>query len=95
LWNSLAGTIVLEGLIFITGIFLYVRTTKASNRKGTYGLWGLVLFFVIIYFSNLFGPLPPSTEAIAYTGLLQWLFILWAFWIDRNRKLADAISVSP
>ncbi len=94
LWNSLSGTIIVEGLIFISGVFLYVKTTNALNKKGIYGLWGLVLVLIILYISNLFGPLPPSTEAIAYSGLLQWLFIFWAFWIDRNRKLVDSFSVS-
>ncbi len=88
LWNSLAGTIFVEGLIFTAGVFLYFKTTRAANKKGNYGLWGLVLFFVVIYFSNLFGPLPPSTEDIAYSGLLQWIFVVWAYWVDRNRKLA-------
>jgi hypothetical protein len=86
LWNSLSGTIIVEGMIFISGVFFYVKTTNALNKKGIYGLWGLVLVLIILYISNLFGPLPPSTEAIAYSGLLQWLFILLAFWIDRNRK---------
>ncbi len=87
LWQSLPGTIIVEGLVFITGVYFYAKSTNALNRKGLYGLWGLVLVLIILYISNLFGPLPPSTDAIAYSGLLQWLFIFWALWIDRNRKL--------
>ena len=94
LWNSLSGSVIVEGMIFITGVFFYVKPTRAANRNGNYGLWGLVLVLIILYVSNLFGPLPPSTDAIAYSGLLQWLFIFWAFWIDRNRELIDSFSES-
>ena len=34
LWNSLSGSVIVEGMIFITGVFFYVKTTKAFNKKG-------------------------------------------------------------
>lgn len=86
LWNSLIGTIALEGLIFVGGVYLYLKCTKARNVKGTWGLWTFILFLIIIYFSNLFGPLPPSAEPIAYLAFAQWLLIAWGYWIDRNRE---------
>lgn len=86
LWNSLAGTIVVEGAIFIAGVYLYISATKAKNKSGLYGFWALIFFLVIIYISNLFGPPPPSVEPLGYVGLAQWLLILWAYWIGRNRE---------
>lgn len=86
LWNSLAGTILVEGAIFSAGVFLYLKATKARNRAGSYGLWGLIVFLIIIYAGNLFGPPPPSTGPIAYIGLTQWLLVWWGYWIDRNRE---------
>ena len=86
LWNSLAGTLLVEGLIFTTGVYLYLRSTKARNKTGKYALWGLILFLVLIYIGNLFGPPPDSVQAIAIVGNAQWLIILWGYWIDRNRK---------
>ena len=85
LWNSLSGTLLLEGLIFSVGVGLYVRVTSAKNRAGRYGLWALVGFLVVVYMANIFGPLPPDTAAIAWAGQLQWLLVIWAYWIDRNR----------
>jgi hypothetical protein len=85
LWNYPAATISIEGLIFLLGIYLYLNATRTKNRKGTYGFWGLMILLLIIHFANTFSPPPPSVEAIGYAGLLQWLFILWAYWIDRNR----------
>jgi len=85
LWNSLVGTLLVEGLIFAGGVYLYLKTTKAKNKTGSFALWGLILFLVLIYVGNLFGPPPDSVQAIAIVGNAQWLIILWGYWIDRNR----------
>ena len=85
LWNYPTIAVILEALIFIAGIYLYLSATKTKNRTGTIAFWTMVVFLSVIYVMNIFGPPPPSVEAIGYAGLLQWLFIPWAFWIDRNR----------
>ncbi len=85
LWNSIALTILVETLIFAAGVFLYVKVTRAKNRAGTLGLWGLLIFLVLAYIMNIFGPPPEAAEPIAMVGLLQWLLVLWAYWVDRNR----------
>ena len=86
LWNSFAATLIIEGLVFTIGLYLYLKFTKAKNKTGTFALWGLVVFLVAIYISNLLGPPPESTEAIGIVGNAQWLIILWGYWIDKNRK---------
>lgn len=45
LWNSFAGTIVVESLIFVVGAFLYIKSTKAINRTGSYALWSYLFFW--------------------------------------------------
>lgn len=86
LWNNVFLTILVEGLIFTAGVYVYARTTKALNKKGTFALWGLVVFLVLTYISNILGPPPPAAEPIGYIGLAQWLLVVWAYWIDRNRE---------
>lgn len=86
LWNSVPATIILEGLLFVSGIYLYLRVTKSSNRTGSISFWSLIVFLVIIYISNVIGPPPPSEEAIGYVGLSQLLLVWWGYWIDRNRQ---------
>jgi hypothetical protein len=86
LWNSLIGTIVVELGIFLIALGLYLRTTSAQDRLGRYGLWSLVIFLVIIWLANFLGPPPPNERAIAIAGNAAWLFILWAYWIDRHRS---------
>jgi len=92
LWSSLAATLVVEGLIFSAGVYLYLRATRTRDKTGIYAFWGLIAFLVIIYVNNLFGPPPPSVEPIGYVGLAQWLFIAWGYWIDRHRDIAGSTS---
>ncbi len=87
LWNSFAASIIVEGLIFSLGAYLYYKVTKTKNRVGTYSLIGLIVFLVVMYISNLFGPPPPSVEAIGFIGNAQWLIIIWGYWIDKNREV--------
>ena len=92
LWNSLPATLVVELGIFAVGVWLYLRTTRALDRVGTVGLWSLIGFLLMVYFSNLFGPPPPSAMAIAWLGQAQWLLVIWAFWIDRHRAVDTSME---
>lgn len=85
LWNSFVGTIIIESAIFVVGVYFFITVTKAKNKIGIYSLWSLIIFFIIVYIANLFGPPPESVAAIKYVSLSQWLLIGWAYWIDRNR----------
>ena len=89
LWNSIIATVIIESIIFIAGVYFYFAVTKAKNKVGTYSLWSLLIFFIIIYLSNLFGPPPESVEVVGYVGFAQWILIFWAYWIDRNRSIAN------
>lgn len=86
LWNSFAATIILEGLFFVVGVYLYYKSTKAKNKIGTYSLIGLIVFLVVMYISNLVGPPPPSMEMVGIVGNAQWLIVLWGYWVDKNRE---------
>lgn len=85
LWNLKILSMVVEVLLFATGVYLYWSSTGARNKWGNIALWSFVAFMAIIYAMNAVGDPPPSGEAIAYVGLAQWLFIAWGYWIDYNR----------
>jgi hypothetical protein len=89
LWNSVTWTLIIEGALFILGVWLYLRATVAKNRTGTWALWGLVGFLAAMYLGNVFGPPPPSVGAIAIAGHAMWLLVLWGYWIDRNRTVRN------
>lgn len=86
LWNSVAATVAVEGLLFVAALALYLRTTVARDRVGSIALWALVVFVVLIYATNITSPPPPSAEVIPYVGLAAWLFVPWGWWIDRHRQ---------
>lgn len=74
-----------ELVLLSIGVFLYVRSTSASDRTGQVALWSLVGFLLLTYAGNLLGPPPPSAEFIAWVGHAQWILVIWAYWVDRHR----------
>lgn len=87
LWSSLPATLAVEVPLFVLGVWLYARTTTPADNSGKWGLWGLVAFLSLTYAGNLFGPPPPSVAAIAWIGQLQWLLVIWGYWLDRHRTV--------
>ena len=87
LWNSMAGTLAIELLIFLTGIVVYVRMTTARDRAGSIGLWSLVTFLLVIYAASTFGPPPPSARAVVWSDQAMWLLVAWGYWVDRHRAI--------
>ena len=91
LWQSRAATMAVEVPIFALGVWLYVRSTRAKDKVGAYGLVGLVGFLALIYVGNLFGDPPPSVTAIAWVGQAQWLLVAWAYWVDAHRARPEPL----
>jgi hypothetical protein len=85
LWNYPGITLAIESAMFIVGTTIYMSATRARDRIGRIGLYALIVVIVAIYFAALYGPPPPSTTAIATAGHLSWLFVIWAYWVDRHR----------
>ncbi len=92
LWNSLPLTMIVELGMFAGGLALYLRSTEKKDGIGVYGLWALVLVLAGIYLANLFGPPPPNVEMIGVAANASWLFVLWAYWVDRHRRTDDGPS---
>ncbi len=85
LWHSIPATLVVEVALFSLGVYLYVRSTQARNRTGSYAFWALLSFLLIVYASNFFSSPPPSGEAVAGAALAMWLLVAWGYWVDHNR----------
>jgi hypothetical protein len=88
LWNAPAATIALEGALFVGGVALYLGSTRPLDRVGRWALAALVAFLAAIDVVNLFGPPPPSEQAVAGAALSAWLFVPWAAWSDLHRAAA-------
>ncbi len=86
LWNSVAGTLLVEGTLFAAGVAIYARHAPARDRVGVFTFWGLIGFLLLAYAGNFAGPPPPSVAAIAYADLAGTALLgLWAWWADRHR----------
>lgn len=85
LWNYPVMSNIVEGLIFISGLSLYLKATKAKNRAGVWGFWLLIILLILVHLANMFSPPPTSIAAVAWGAQGMWLFVLLAFWIDKNR----------
>lgn len=92
LWNAPTGTLIIESLMFVIGVLVYGMTRKSQGREAGTGLWVLVGALVAIFFANAFGPPPPNVMAIAVAGHALWLFVAWAYWVDRNRQSSRPIA---
>ncbi len=90
LWNSVAGTVAVEGAIFVAGVALYSASTLALDRMGRWSWWALVAFLLVVYALNLVGPPPPDPARFAWVGVAAWLFVPWGYWIDRHRAPVTA-----
>jgi hypothetical protein len=88
LWHSLPATLIAEFVLFADGLTLYVRATRARDMLGRLLLWTFAITLAILYLGAVFGPPPPGVRALAATGLAGWLFVAWAYGIDRHRTLA-------
>lgn len=88
LWHSVPATIAIEGAIFVAGVALYARSTRARDRVGLWSFWGLVVALIFFYVMNIIGPPPPSEEALGWFALAAWIFPVWGWWIDRHRVVA-------
>jgi hypothetical protein len=85
LWNYPPLTILAEALLYGLGIAVYLRTTRASDRTGTWALWALIVFLAAVWAASVAGPPPPSERVVEWSGLALWLFVPWGYWIDRHR----------
>ena len=88
LWRSVAATVVIEAVVFVGGMVIYVRTTRARDAIGKWGLWAMSVVLALIFVGGFAGSPPPSERALAVTTLGLWLFIPWGWWVDRHRVLA-------
>jgi hypothetical protein len=85
LWNSNAELLV-EGALYVAGIAVYLRGTRARDAIGRWGLGVLLVLLAAFWLSGAYGPPPPNERMIAWGGLVLWLFPLWGWWVDRHRE---------
>ncbi len=91
LWNSVYGTMAVEILMFVVGVAIYTKSTRARDRIGSVGWWALVVMVGGFYMSDsLSGSTPPSVSAIWISALIATaVTLVWAGWVDRHRDVVE------
>ncbi len=88
LWNSIGGTLLVEGALFVLGVRFYLAGSRASDRIGHWALYGLLALLLLAYVGAAFGAPPPGAAAIAWVGLAGGLATAaLGYWIDRHRTM--------
>jgi hypothetical protein len=87
LWNSPVATVVVEGVMYAVGVWIYLRVTRARDGVGRWALWSFVILVAAFYIANIFSPPPTEVKPILIaTTPIVWLIIVWAWWADRRRE---------
>lgn len=86
LWNWPVLTALAEGTLFVIGLALYLRSTRAKNATGRWSLWLLAILLVLAHVAGLFSPMPSSADAIGWAAQFQWIFVGLGYWVDSNRE---------
>jgi hypothetical protein len=85
LWDSIPGTILVEGGLLAVGAVIYARGTTPRSPTGTWAFIGLVLLVATLWITQPWSPPPPNPTAVALGALMLWLLIPWARWIETQR----------
>ncbi|MFT6868245.1 MAG: membrane-bound metal-dependent hydrolase YbcI (DUF457 family) [Cyclobacteriaceae bacterium] len=83
MWNYPIIEIIIETGMFCVGIYFYY-TTKPPKKKIAF--WSLIGLLFIVQMMNFFGPLPPNVDSIAWGANMIWIFVIWAWWLERENK---------
>jgi len=88
LWNSVPATMVVEGVMFAAGVWIYVRATRARDAIGRWGFVSLVALLVVLYAANAAAGPPPSVKALIVGAALgAAIMTLWSWWADAHRDV--------
>lgn len=86
LWNSVPGTLIVEGAFALIAIVMFVRALPARDAIGRWAFIGLLVFVGLAWASGPFSPPPPSVPAvIGATLALVPILAGLTIWIERHR----------
>ena len=92
LWNSVPGTLVVETVLFVLGVAIYARATRARDHAGRWAFAGVTAFLFIGFIVNANGTPPPSVTALWIMALALGALTLWLAWYaDRHREPVEDV----
>jgi membrane-bound metal-dependent hydrolase YbcI (DUF457 family) len=86
LWNSIAGTMVVEIAMLAAGVWMYVGATHAEDRIGRWAFVAYVVLLLVAYIADRFSSPPDTVGQVAWGGVIAAVILIpWAWWFDRHR----------
>ena len=93
LWNSVAATVAVEGVMFAAGLWMYLRATRARDAIGRWATAALVVVLLGSYAANISGGSPPSVDAIVIVGAIGGVILLaLSAWADAHREATHGVQ---
>ena len=89
LWNSIPGTFLVEGAMWLVGIAIYVQTLSQRGRRPGIPFWSFVIVSTLLWASGPWGPLPPDERTVAMFSMVGWIVVPWAWWADRRGQIEN------
>ncbi len=90
LWDSITGTWMIEGLLWVAGIGVFLATCRTRGWQGYAALGSFVVVSTLLWASGPFSPPPPDERSLAMFALLGWVIVPWAWWIERTWEIRRA-----
>jgi hypothetical protein len=85
LWNSIPATLIVELILYVTGLWIYLRATEARDGIGRWGFIALAVFLVVAYIGSI-NVVPPSIAGLSASALAAIILLMvWSWWADRHR----------
>ncbi|MGH7714255.1 MAG: metal-dependent hydrolase, partial [Gemmatimonadaceae bacterium] len=84
LWNSIPGTLLIEGAFWVAGLTLYLRRRRPRNWVAAIAFWSLVVISTLMWATGPWSPLPATERELAWFALIGWIVVPWAIWADRG-----------
>ena len=84
LWRSIPATIVVEGGLWFTALFLYARTLPRARVIFWLVFGAGFLVLTLAWLQNIMGPPPENPATAPFASLIfLTLVVLWGFWLNR------------
>jgi hypothetical protein len=88
LWSSIPLTLIVEGGLFVAGLWIYLTTTRARDRIGSWAFWIFVVLMTVLWATTPWSPPPPSVSTLIWPAIVfEWGMVWWAWWVDRHRPV--------
>lgn len=95
LWNYPEIELPLELLLLFGGLWLYLRSTRATTAIGRYGMLVFTIALAALQLYTFFSPSPQSPEAFAVMAIVLYFVLTGVvFWLERYRTSIPEVATS-